>query len=267
MIGLAFFRRLLGQLRATERFFASVVVAVSASTTLACEKPVYLTLDTGGMQSADLIAGILKKHQIQATFFLANEKTYRGDFSLDENWQGYWRARAAEGHAFGSHTLRHGRILETPSAAAAPSDLIRYRPQFGGDAGKLLQLTGKEFCSELRAVDQQFQKLTGRKLDPIWRAPGGFTNKNALQAAELCGYKHIHWSPAGFLGDELSSERYPNAQLLKNALRDIRPGDILMAHLGIWSRKEAFAPMLDPLIDGLKAKGFCFRTITDRPQS
>jgi hypothetical protein len=41
----------------------------------------------------------------------------------------------------------------------------------------------------------------------------------------------------------------------------------LMAHLGIWSRKEAFAPMLDPLIGGLKSKGFCFKTIIDRPPS
>jgi hypothetical protein len=31
-----------------------------------------------------------------------------------------------------------------------------------------------------------------------------------------------------------------------------------MAHLGIWSRKDPFAPMLDPLIAGLKARGFCF---------
>ena len=265
MIGPAFSSRPLGQPRAAKRFAVGLVLAISASLAMACGKPVYLTLDTGGMQSADLIAGILKKHQVKATFFLANEKTYRGDFSIDENWQGYWRARVAEGHAFGSHTLRHGRILETPSAASASADVIRYRPQFGADAGKLLHLTAKEFCAELRAVDQQFQKLTGRPLDPIWRAPGGFTNKNALQAAEVCGYTHIHWSPAGFLGDELASERYPNAQLLKNALRDIRTGDILMAHLGIWSRKETFAPMLDPLIEGLKSKGFCFKTIIDRP--
>ncbi|NCV57918.1 MAG: peptidase A8, partial [Betaproteobacteria bacterium] len=49
------------------------------------------------------------------------------------------------------------------------------------------------------------------------------------------------------------------------ALETIRSGDILMAHLGIWSRKEAFAPSLDPLIAGLKSKGFCFRTLKDHP--
>jgi len=39
-----------------------------------CAKPVYLTLDTGGMQSADLIAQILQKHQVRATFFSCQRK-------------------------------------------------------------------------------------------------------------------------------------------------------------------------------------------------
>jgi hypothetical protein len=47
----------------------------------------------------------------------------------------------------------------------------------------------------------------------------------------------VGWSPAGFLGDELPSERFGNAQLLEQGLRDIRAGDILLAHLGIWSRR------------------------------
>lgn len=38
-----------------------------------------------------------------------------------------------------------------------------------------------------------------------------------------------------------------------------------MAHLGIWSRKDPYAPMLDPLIAGLKEKGFCFLTLTQAP--
>ena len=46
--------------------------------------------------------------------------------------------------------------------------------------------------------------------------------------------------------------------LLEKALTHVRDGDILMAHLGIWSRKDPFAPMLDPLIEGLKSRGFCF---------
>ena len=53
--------------------------------------------------------------------------------------------------------------------------------------------------------------------------------------------------------------------LLKRAVGNLRDGDILMAHLGIWSRKDPFWPTLDPLIAQLKAKGFCFATIPERP--
>ena len=62
----------------------------------------------------------------------------------------------------------------------------------------------------------------------------------------------------------LATEAFPNEVLLKRALANIRDGDILMAHLGIWSRKDPFAPMLDPLIRGLKAQGFCFAPLPAR---
>lgn len=222
---------------------------------------VYLTLDTGNMRHAEEIASILRKHQVKATFFLANEPTPRGDTSLDPAWAGFWRALAGEGHAFGSHTWRHGRFGGDRDGGA-----VGYRPQFGEAAGRALSLTPAQVCEELGRVGKAFEAMTGRKLDPLWRAPGGYTTTNALAAAQNCGYAHVHWAPAGFLGDELPSERYPNDLLLKRALRDIRDGDVLIAHLGIWSRKDPYAPMLDPLIDGLRKRGLCFRTLREHPQ-
>ena len=75
------------------------------------------------------------------------------------------------------------------------------------------------------------------------------------------------WTSAGFLGDELPSDRFPNSQLLKQALRDVKAGDVLLAHLGIWSRQDAWAPaVLEPLIQGLKARGLCFATLREHPQ-
>jgi peptidoglycan/xylan/chitin deacetylase (PgdA/CDA1 family) len=54
--------------------------------------------------------------------------------------------------------------------------------------------------------------------------------------------------------------------LLKKALVTIRPGDILVAHLGIWSRQDPWAPaVLEPVIVGLKARGFCFATLREHP--
>ena len=227
----------------------------------ACRGYVYLSFDTGSMSQAQLVAETLARHQVRATFFLANEKTVRGDYALDAAWADYWRARATEGHAFGTHTWRHGRFL-----ADAPAGAVRYRPQFGTDAGRTLTLDAAQTCAELRQVDTALRELTGRGVDALWRAPGGYTTPHALAAAQACGYAHVRWAPAGFLGDELPSEQYSNEMLLTRALRDIRDGDVLMAHLGIWSRKQTWAPTLEPLIAGLKARGLCFRTLTEHPQ-
>lgn len=230
-------------------------VGAAAAADTSCKGTVYLTLDTGNMRHAEAIADILAKHRVKATFFVAQEKTLRGDMALDPTWADYWKARVAEGHAFGSHTWRHGSFRKDEA-----SGKVVYRLMDGNQA----TLDAAQICAELKAPDTRFAELTGRKLDGLWRAPGGRTTPNTLKAAEACGYRHVHWAPAGFLGDELPSDAYPNEALLKRALANIRDGDILMAHLGIWSRKDPFAPMLDPLIGGLKDRGFCFATIPSR---
>jgi peptidoglycan/xylan/chitin deacetylase (PgdA/CDA1 family) len=238
---------------------------VQSAGATACRGTVYLTLDTGNMRDAELIAGILQRHQVRATFFLANEKTPRGDYSLDESWAPYWRARVAEGHAFGNHTFDHVYFRgETRQQAQV---LALAKPQFGADGGRMLRWDGEALCRELGRVDTRFRQITGRALDPFWRAPGGKAPPFVMREAQRCGYTHVHWADAGFLGDELPSDRFPNQSLLQQALRGIRDGDILMAHLGIWSRKDPYAPMLDPLIAGLKARGLCFATMREHPDA
>ena len=221
-----------------------------------CKGTVYLTIDTGNMEPAEAIAGILRKHDVKATFFLANERTKRGDTSLDPAWGEFWRSRVAEGHAFGNHTWRHWYFRR---------DVGPDKVAYASRDGVTEMLDQGAFCAEFEKVEQAFRQMTGRRLDPIWRAPGGRTTPRSLQFAKACGYaRHIHWSDAGFLGDELPSDRYPNDRLLKNALTNIRPGNILMMHLGIWSRKDPFWPQLDPLLAGLKSRGMCFATLAEK---
>ena len=64
----------------------------------------------------------------------------------------------------------------------------------------------------------------------------------------------------------MPSDKYPNERLLQRALKNLRDGDVMMMHLGIRSRQEPLAPMLDPLLAGLKARGFCFATIEKAPE-
>ena len=219
-----------------------------------CNGTLYLTIDTGWMNHAELIANTLIKHNVKATFFLANERTYRGDWSLGESWAPFWRARVAEGHVFATHTWHHGYFRgDTKDGRTLYVHMDGKRETFDRDA----------MCRELDRVEEVFGKMTGKKLERLWRAPGGITTPGALELAKQCGYpRHVKWGAAGFLGDELPSETYPNAVLLKNALRDIRDGEILVMHLGIRSRKDGWAPaVFDPLLTGLKARGFCFDTL------
>jgi peptidoglycan/xylan/chitin deacetylase (PgdA/CDA1 family) len=195
------------------------------------------------------------------TFFLANEKTRTGGHSLDDTWAPWWRARAAEGHAFGSHTWDHGVWR-----ADRPHGAVVVQPTMGPSAGQRLTLSPAQYCAELRRPAERFAAMTGRRMGGWFRAPGGRTSAQLLRAGQACGYTHVGWSDAGFLGDELPSDRFPNDRLLADALRRIQPGDILLAHLGIWSRRDPWAPaVLEPLIEGLKARGFCFRTLAQHP--
>lgn len=227
----------------------------------ACTKPVYLTFDTGHMGVANLVADILKRQNVRVTFFMANERTLNGGGSLDDSWAIWWRDRYAEGHAFGSHTYDHVYWV-----ADLPAGRFRVRPTFGPHANQPQVWTAGQYCAELDRVGARFTEMTGGQMSRIFRAAGGKTSSSLIDAAKQCGFQHVGWSNAGFLGDELSSEKFPNQQLLNTALSNIRRDDILMAHLGIWSRKDPWAPaVLEPLIVGLKQKGFCFRTLDEHP--
>lgn len=232
----------------------------AACTGSASDKPVYLTFDTGHMEIAPLVAEILQRQQVKVTFFLANEKTRSGGASLDDQWAPWWKARAAEGHLFGSHTFDHAVWV------GDTADGFMVKPTAGPEAGRVLRWTAADYCATLKQSATRLHDMTGVAMAPIFRAAGGKTSAKLLAAASACGWTHVPWSDAGFLGDELPSDRFPNELLLRRALRSIRSGDILLAHLGIWSRREEWAPgVLEPLITGLKSKGYCFATLREHP--
>lgn len=232
----------------------------------ACSRPLYLTFDTGHMEVAPLIADVLRRQQVRVTFFGANERTKAGDGSLGDHWAPWWKARAAEGHEFASHTWDHVYWRADLPAAAGQNPRFRVRASAGDQAGRDFEWTAAQYCAQITRAADRLQALTGKKPLPLFRAPGGKTSARFLAATRACGYAHVAWAPAGFLGDELPSERFSNDALRDKALRDIRSGDILMAHLGIWSRNDPWAPaVLEPLITGLKARGFCFETLREHP--
>lgn len=247
-------------MRRAVSLLAAALSSVTLAAHAACDKPLYLTFDTGHMGVAPLVAEVLAREGVKATFFLADEKTLTGGTSLDDHWAPWWKARAAEGHLFGSHTFDHVYWL------ADTANGFRVRASAGPRAGQIQNWTPAQYCAELQRPADRFRAITGQAMPKLFRAAGGKTSPALLAAAKACGWTHVGWSPAGFLGDELPSDRYPNVNLLARALRDVRSGDILVAHLGIWSRQDPWAPaVLEPLIQGLKAKGYCFTTLAEHP--
>lgn len=243
--------------------FALAAPAAAGAAADGCAKPLYLTFDTGHMEVAPLVADVLARQQVKVTFFAANERTRAGDGSLGSHWAAWWRARAAEGHEFASHTWDH--VYWRGDVSGAPPG-FRVRASAGPEQGRESVWSAGRYCAEIGKAAQRLRELTGKPPLPLFRAPGGKTSPRLLAAAKACGYEHVGWSPAGFLGDELPSETSSNDALLRKALRDIRSGDILVAHLGIWSRRDPWAPaVLEPLVAGLKQKGFCFRTLREHP--
>ena len=242
---------------------ALLVVPGGAAAQKSCDKPLYLTFDTGHMGTAPLIADVLKRQGVKVTFFAANERTQQGDGSLGNHWAPWWKARAAEGHEFASHTYDH---VYWRGDVKGVEPKFRIRPSSGAFEGREFTWDAKKYCQQIDYAAERLQDFTGKRALPLYRAPGGKTSPRLLQVAKGCGYEHVGWAPSGFLGDELPSEKFSNDSLLKKALRDIKTGDILVAHLGIWSRKDPWAPtVLEPLLVGLKDKGFCFATLREHP--
>lgn len=239
-------------------FFVSIIFSASVlAQDITCKKTVYLSFDTGNMSVAQLVADVLNRQNIKATFFLANEKTKRGDFALEDSWKTFWQERLREGHHFGSHTYNHVYFMKD-----GPKNEVLEKAQFGPQAGIATLYNEASFCREIRKVDERFQELTGSPLQKIWRAPGGKTSPRLIKMGDQCGFEHIGWNEAGFLGDELDSRVYPNQALLARASNNLQDGDIAMAHLGIWSRRDPWAPaVLEQLIINLKNRGFCFGTL------
>ncbi|MDO9707896.1 polysaccharide deacetylase family protein [Paracraurococcus lichenis] len=230
---------------------AAAALPLAAQAQPACRGTVHLTIDTGWGREAEQIAAILRRRGVRATLFVADEPTHRGDRTLDEGWAPFWRARAAEGHAFGSHTWRHWYFRSDPAPGR-----VRY---VAYDRSGEEVLDAAALCAELRRPVERLQALAPEaRVLPLWRAPGGITTPNALAMAAACGLRHQGWTANGFWGDELDSAKHPNAALARRAIERTRDGEVVVMHWGVRSRREPFALVLDQVIEGLQARGFCF---------
>jgi peptidoglycan/xylan/chitin deacetylase (PgdA/CDA1 family) len=227
-----------------------------------CDQPVYLTFTTGNMEQAQLVADALRRHDARATFFATNEPTQLGLTSMGTYWEPWWKALAAEGNEFASLTYDQ---VYWRSDLRGVKPMFRVRPGAGAFAGREFTWTAEQYCAQVSYVNERLQDFTGKPALSVFHAPGGKTSPKLLKAAKACGFAHVGWASAVVLGDDLPSAKNLKAAQEK-ALHNIRPGDILMAHMGSRSHQPPWAlTVLDPLIAGLQERGFCFATLRDHP--
>ena len=157
------------------------------------------------------------------------------------------------GHAFGSHTWRHGSFRKDEAGGK-----VRYRLMDGSQT----TLDAAQICAELKAPDTRFAELTGRKLDALWRAPGGRTTAQHPEGRRSLRLPSRPLGAAGFLGDELptSFPTKPCSSAPSPASRRRHP-DGPPGHLVPQGSLRAHARSADR---GLKDRGFCFATIPNR---
>jgi peptidoglycan/xylan/chitin deacetylase (PgdA/CDA1 family) len=220
-------------------------------------RQIALTFDGGSNDnSAAPILDILQQQSLEATIFLT------GGFV--QNFPDLTRQIVAHGHEVGNHTWSHPHLT---------SFEMNYQQR------TLPQVTRDFVHQQLTLTAALFEKVTGKPMAKLWRAPYGEHNEEIRQWAAELGYRHIGWTH-GRTADEsmdtmdwvadTTSAAYRSAnEILHRLLRiadsdgDAANGGIVLMHLGSQRRSDEAYQMLPQLISGLRAKQYEIVTVSE----
>lgn len=216
----------------------------------ACANPVYLTIDPAGMDFAPRVADVLRRQQVKVTYWVSNQRTRNGEGSLGNLWGGWWKQVGQQGHEFASQTYDH---VQWRADLPGYKPSFRIRPTTGSLAGREFTYEPAKYCEQIERAAGRVQDFTGKKALPLFHAPGGGTSAKLLAAARACGFAHVGFAKGGLLGKGTSPA-------------SIRSGEVLLLDLGAVANTEPWAiANLEPLLVGLKERGFCFATLRQHP--
>ena len=136
------------------------------------------------------------------------------------------RRIADDGHEIGNHTYGHPRLGQVKDAEA---------------------------LAEIRAGALAIGKVSG-KPTPLMRPPGGGLARDVLRAATAANSTVVLWT--NNTNDWL---RPSPEEIAANALRDLRPGGIILMHQGSMESVRA----LPLIIEGARARGFKLCSVGD----
>lgn len=185
---------------------------------------IYLTFDVGYENGyTDGLLDVLKEEKIPAAFFVV------GNF-VEENPE-LVKRMAEEGHIVGNHTMHH------PDMSAISDETA--------------------FKKELEELEAAYEKAVGEKMLKFYRPPQGKYNEANLETANKLGYTTVFWSLAYV--DWLQDSQPSREDALNILNQRIHPGAIVLLH----STSKTNAQILSELIQGWKAQGYSFKSITE----
>jgi gamma-D-glutamyl-L-lysine dipeptidyl-peptidase len=192
------------------------------------DKVVALTFDAGGNNAGVApIMQALKNAGVPATFFLTGRWTevYPADAK-----------KIAATYDIGNHTYSHPRLTD---------------------------MTDAQVRDQVTHAAAVIKATTGQDPHPLFRFPYGSTNARVLADVHALGYGGIRWT-VDTLGWEGRSQGQSEASVLQRVLNGLRPGEIVLMHVGAANDGSTLdASALPSVIRELKARGYRFVLVSD----
>lgn len=188
------------------------------------QKKLYITFDAGYENgNTPAILDALKKHQVQATFFVVGHYL--------ESAPDMVKRMVAEGHIVGNHTYHH------PDMSAIADET--------------------SFREELTQTEALYEQITGQPMKKIYRPPQGKYSENNLRMARDLGYTTLFWSLAYV---DWYSDKQPTAQqAFDKLIPRIHNGAVVLLH----STSSTNAAILDELLTKWENMGYTFGTLSE----
>lgn len=170
------------------------------------------------------VLDILQKYNVKATFFLLGSRV--------DGLPELTRRIRREGHAIGSHTYWHPKLVK--------EGLERMK-------------------WELAETDKALKRTAGMK-PRMFRAPYGALTEELMTELVKMKYKVIGWNVDSLDWKQIDSETIQN-----NVLSQLRPGSIVLMHsAGNWDQDlSGMVQALDALIPRLEQEGYKFVTVPE----
>lgn len=188
------------------------------------EKVIYLTFDCGYEAGyTKSILDTLKKHNVKATFFVVGNYLTSSPELV--------KRMTDEGHIVGNHTWSH------PDMSSISEE--------------------KSFENELKKVENEYEKITGKKMQKFYRPPQGKFSESNLDMANKLGYKTIFWSLAYV--DWLKDKQPTKEEAFSKLLTRIHPGSIVLLH----NTSKTNSEILDELLTKWENMGYKFKKLSE----